>query len=173
MKVGSVISATADRYGIEFDNETDKERLLLCYYLTEREIAENYIPLLAMQDFTCDKECRIFYRDFHLLPIRIVGVYDKNGVSVKYTIHHNYITVPTVGEYTVHYHYTPKEKKLEDACEYDLFAKDCLVCGIAAEHFLLCGDIEGAGLATRDYKRHLLQLYKKSRFLKCTQGKRV
>lgn len=165
MKVREVIQLSAELLGIELTKE-NTEYLLRCYNLVENELAMDYIPLRAV-DNVLIAENKIKYADLKNKPYRILdiqSVLDCQNEEIKYKLFPEYIELAK--NYNGHrlyikYNYVPKEKCLDDNCDYDLTLKDTLKYGICSEYCLMQGDYETASAFNEKYKKSILCIYAK------------
>lgn len=146
--------AVASPQGLEPANN-----LLACFNMVENALAVEYLPLYA-EDEIFTETGAVFYEQLTQKPIRIVRVLDEGKNAMQYQIFPEYIKTQP-GKITVRYTYAPKEKTLDDECDYRLEVyKSVLLYGTANEYCLACGRFEEAEIWEKRYRRALKDLYK-------------
>ena len=143
MTVKEVIEKSADLLGIELTDE-NTERLLHSYNLVENELAMDYFPLRSV-DKVLVKDNKIKYSELSKQAWRIIKVLDFQNDEVKFRLYPEYIELKKNynGHYFfVRYNYVPKEKLIDDNCEYNAYKEDLIKYGVCAEYCLVNGDFE-------------------------------
>lgn len=156
MKAREIIQLSAELLGIELTEE-NTDLLLHCYNLVENELAMDYIPLRAV-DKVFIAENKIKYADLKNKPYRILdiqSVLEHQNEEIKYKLFPEYIELAK--NYNGHclyirYNYIPKEKGVQDNCDYGLMLKDTLKYGICSEYCLMQGDYEQGAVWGNKYK---------------------
>lgn len=139
MKVREVVKKSAELLNIELDKNSDK--LVSCYNLVELDLSMQYLPLRAVDKVSADGD-DIFFRELKHDIWKVLNVYDFQNMDVKYTILEDKITVKKNynGRYFfVKYNYVPKDKTIDDSCEYDGRRKNLLVYGVCCEYCEMIG----------------------------------
>lgn len=160
MKVKEVIELSAELLGIELTEE-NTATLLDCYNLVENELAMDYFPLRAV-DKVLIKENKIKYADLKNKAWRIINVLDFQNDEVKYRLYPEYIELKKNynGHYFfVRYNYIPKEKVIDDNCDYNDRYKQVLKYGVCAEYCLMQGNFELASMFDNKYKDGIKEKY--------------
>ena len=124
--------------------------LLKCYNLVLHETAVNYLPIRKTASL---KGGKIEYSSLEFPVLNIAGVYDKNGVAVKYKTFPSYF-VTAAEEITVVYDVVPADAASEDDFPYAAtrIGKYTFACGIACEYCLLTGRYTEAGNFNQKYR---------------------
>ena len=166
MTVRKVIEESAELLGVKL---TDKnlEFWLNAYNNVENELSMDYFPLRAV-DKVLIKENEIKYADLKNKAWRIINVLDFQYDEVKYRLYPEYIELKKNynGHYFfVRYNYIPKEKAIDDNCEYDGRMEQALKYGVCAEYCLMEGNFELANVFSDKYKIGI-----KERYLKRKRG---
>ena len=155
MKIKDVVKTTALLLGKEklymallSENgidSTDNEILALADVMTRlanlviTELATSYI-LMKKREKVIFNAGKFFYANLSETPLKILGVYDLNGNSYKYSQHHEYLTAPTSCA-VIEYAYKPANYDLDSIIGYtelDVSLRT-LALGLAAE----CCIVEG------------------------------
>ena len=133
--------------------------LLQCFNAVEKELAVDYLPLYN-EDTIQTSTGSIFYSSLVHRPVRILGVRDADGTSLKYTIFPEYLKTQS-GEVCVRYTYMPEDKHLLSISDYHLQASEYLIAyGMAVEYCLMRGRFEEANVWEKKYKQALKSAYK-------------
>ena len=139
--------------------EKETNTLVKGFNVVEKELAVDYLPLYA-EDTIRTNTGSIFYTSLTRKPVRILGIKDGDGTSLKYRIFPEYIKTEC-GEICVRYTYIPEEKLLLDSSDYKLQASENLLAyGIAVEYCLARGRFEEASIWEKKYKQALKSAYK-------------
>lgn len=160
MTVKEVVELSAELLGIELTDENTEE-LLTCYNFVENELAMDYFPLRTL-DMVLIKENEIKYADLKNKAWRIINVLDFQNDEVKYRLYPEYIELKKNynGHYFfVRYNYIPKEKVIDDNCDYDDRYKQVLKYGVCAEYCLMQGNFELASMFDNKYKDGIKEKY--------------
>ncbi|MBQ9113425.1 MAG: hypothetical protein IJY05_00705 [Clostridia bacterium] len=134
------------------------ERLVKCFNLVENELALDYLPLFAEQKVV-NQNGKV---DFLLLQknvVRIAGVKNKAGESVKFRLFPKYFEAP-MGELTIIYSYTPPEKTLDGESDYATLSARLFGYGMAMNYALIMGLYEEASVWDKKYKEALEAAYR-------------
>ena len=162
MTVKEIIEAAALELGIfstvhaylENGDETGKqkcENLLRCFNIVENELALDYLPLNAEDEFESETGV-IYYTQFEHSVVRIIAVEDEWGNAVPFKLFPKYLKTQN-GKVRVVYSYTPKEKKLDENSDFTLQASVRLFSyGVATEYALANGLFEEATVWDKKYK---------------------
>ena len=170
MKVIDIIIAAATELGMEervraylsgdsVEGETDARSLLRCFNLVENELALDYLPLIAEDDFETATGAVAFEKFKHKVA-RVLKVTDKAGQAVPFKIFPSYVKVDA-GEWVITYSYMPEEKSFTDESDYMTGASILLfVYGIAAEYLLAAGAFEESAVWDKKYKESIAAAYR-------------
>lgn len=162
MTVKEVIEKSAELLGIELTDE-NTESLLTAYKIVENELAFDYFPLRAV-DKVLIKGKQIRYEELKNKAWRIMNVQDFQNDEVKYRLYPEYIELAKNynGHYFfVRYNYIPKEKSIEDNCDYDGRYEQVLKYGVCVEYCLAQGNFELASIFNDKYKSLIKERYGK------------
>ena len=158
MKVKEVLAAAAELCGRKdladhlagksgeraAEAERECETLLLCYNMTENEIALDYLPLKREENFESGGE--IPYAAFSVPPLEILAVYGEAGQRLRFCVSESGVRV-RAGKAKVVYSVRPAVKKAGDDAEYDKRGDARLLAlGTACEFSLLGGMTDAAAL---------------------------
>ena len=169
MTVRETVLLAAKILGIEegvaayFDGESNvkkrqAERLVSSLHLAECSLALDYVPLHA-EDEVYSMEGRVDFSALGNSPVRILGVTDLYGEPLAYTVYAKYLKT-TPGVVKVQYTYTPREKGLDDECDFDLLSSDSiLVYGMLSEYCLAEGLVAEAAEWERKWKDLIATIY--------------
>lgn len=160
MTVRKIIEESAELLGVELTEE-NTENLLRSYNLIENELAIDYFPLRTV-DKLLIKDNKIKYTELKNMPYRILKILDYQNDEVKYHIYTEYIELKknyNGAYFFVIYNYIPKEKSVDDNCEYDERYKQVLKYGVCSEYCVQVGCFETASIFSEEYKRHIKEIY--------------
>jgi hypothetical protein len=145
----------------EAGGEKMVSNLVRCFNLVENQLALDYLPLFAEDEFYSETGV-IDFSSLTKSPIRIVKVRDAVGQDLKFTLFPAYLK-PEVGKVIVRYSYAPKEKTLQDSSDFLLYASVRLFAyGMAAEYFTASGLYEEAAVWNVKYKDAIKAAYQQS-----------
>ncbi len=137
--------------GESAEGERDTKLLLTAFYTVENELALDYLPLIA-EDEVATATGVVAYADLSNPAVRVLCVEDEWGESVKYRLFANHIKTQA-GKVKIIYAYSPKEKGLDGASEYQTLASKRLIAyGMAAEYSLAVGEMAQASAWDKKYK---------------------
>jgi len=125
--------------------------LVKCVALCEMELACDYFPLKAKQEFlTNSVKLSEFNRPLH----EVVKVYNPFGEEVKFVSNVDGIVADTTGGIVVHYHYRPTTKEYFDELERGNPKMDerLFAYGAIAEFMFLSGMYDDATIWDKRYK---------------------
>ena len=160
MTVRKIIEESAELLGVELMDK-NLEFWLNAYNNVEIELATDYFPLRTV-DKVLIKENKIKYADLKNKAWRIINVLDFQNDEVKYRLYPEYIELKKNynGHYFfVRYNYIPKEKVIDDNCDYDDRYKQVLKYGVCAEYCLMQGNFELASMFDNKYKDGIKEKY--------------
>ena len=163
MTVREVIKSSAELLCIDL---TDKNivNFIHCYNLVENELALDYLPLRAVEKVLI-KENKIQYTDLKNKAVRILdiqSVLDRQNEEIKYKLFPEYIELAKNYNghcFFVRYNYAPKEKAIDDNCDYSLMYEDILKYGVCSEYCLMQGDFEQSAIWSNKYKKAINMSY--------------
>ena len=132
--------ATTDEEVTELSDEDKKKKktLLKCFNDVLFEIATEYYPLVAEENFDAGK---IPFSTFSKTPLKIRSVFSgEDGIGFK-TGTDRIITDKKAGKVSVVYEYVPEERTDADLFDYEKtpYGKTVFCYGIAAEYCLIAG----------------------------------
>lgn len=128
----------------------EEETLLRCYNLAENEIALDYLPLRAEEEFLSDGT--VLYGAFRVPPLEIVAVYAENGARVRFVANADGVRTPA-GKVRIAYTYRPRVKTASDDAELCIKGDGRLLAlGTASEFALMSGMFDAASLLDRRYR---------------------
>lgn len=146
--------------------------LLACYNLVENELALDYFPLTMEETVETDTGA-VYYKELSSNAVRVFGVRDEWGNSVKYKIFPEYVLL-IPGKWKITYNYAPREKSLADEVEKNArVSKRTLCYGIAAQYCLLKGDFELAAVWTAKYKEAIAAAFRSGKMRKISSRRWV
>lgn len=164
MQVKDIVKRAAKNLGredlvesLEADRTAGEAGTLIdCYNLVENEIALEYLPLKAEEEFT-PAEGGIVYARFSHAPVNVVKVQDRRGVRVDFELLPALLRLPEgVGPVRVLYAYAPAKKELSDASEFtEKVSERLLSYGVASEFCLMRGQYSEAAVWERKYREAL------------------
>lgn len=134
------------------------ERLVKCFNLVENELALDYLPLFAEQK-TANESGKVDFLRLQKNVVRIVGVKNDTGESVKFRLFPKYLEAPA-GELTILYSYTPPEKALDGESDYATLSTRLFGYGMAMNYALIMGLYEEASVWDKKYKEALEAAYR-------------
>lgn len=141
-----------DALGVAGEPEGELASLLRCYNLIENEIALDYFPLKREETFQTPTGEILFTR-FSYAPVNIVRVRDGGGADVAFELYPEKLAAQRGGALTVTYAYSPKEKKWNEACEFDgKISARLMAYGIACEFCLTRGQFQEAAAWEKRYR---------------------
>ncbi|MBQ8322562.1 MAG: hypothetical protein IJX91_01200 [Clostridia bacterium] len=144
-EVRAYVDGTAD------DGKGKTEDLLRCFNLVENELALDYLPLYAEDEFESTTGA-IYYTQFERGVVRVLGVEDEWGNAAAFKLFPEYLKTQS-GKVRVRYTYTPEAKGLDGESDFVLNASVRLFAyGIAAEYALANGLFEDAAVWDKKYK---------------------
>ncbi len=171
MKVKDLIGAAAQTLGIEEEvgkhfegiqtavGEKDVELLLACFQRVERELAIDFLPLLA-EDEVVTATGIVEYAALQRAVARVFCVEDEWGNSVKYRLFPQHLKTQA-GKVKVIYGYLPTEKTVEGESEYESsLVQNIFVYGMAAEYSLAVGELTEAKAWEEKYKESVQAAYR-------------
>ncbi len=170
MTVKEIIEAAAAELGIlsevrayvernDVSGKEKTENLLRCFNIVENELALDYIPLNAEDEFESETGV-ISYTQFQNSVVRVIGVEDQWGNAVSFKLFPKYLKTQS-GRVRVSYSYTPKEKTIDEKSDYTLQVSVRLFAyGIATEYALANGLFEEATIWDKKYKDAVQAAYK-------------
>ena len=170
MTVLEIIRAAATELGIADDVDdylegvssvgaADTENLLRCFNLVENELALDYLPLYAEEEFETETGV-IYFSEFSRAAVRVVKVTDGYGNETAFKLFPEYLKTQG-GKVVVRYTYTPTAKTLTDESEFKTLASVRLFAyGIAAEYSLASGLFEEAAVWDKKYKEAIACAYR-------------
>lgn len=153
MTVQEVIALAADNMGrkdlkeliVNSPAAAETTALVRCYNLVENEIALDYFPLRAEEDFT-PEEGKIEYARFSHAPVNVTKV-TRGGAPVKFGLFPAYLSVAQAGRVTVSYSYSPVPKRLLENSEFtEKISARLMSFGVACEYCLTCGKYQEAAM---------------------------
>ena len=165
MKVKEIVLSVAQALGFkdgvsaylekgEKTYERETELILSCFNRVEGSLALEYIPLYAEDELLTTSD-RIEYSALTYSPVRIVGVEDGAGNSVKYKLYPKYLKAQA-GTVKVIYTYTPNEKGMDEESDFaSRVSQAIFVYGVMAEYCLAEGRFEESNYWDKKYKQGL------------------
>ncbi len=137
----------------------DAELLLSCFHTVENELALDYLPLMAEDELVTSTGV-VEYARLEKKVARILCVEDEAGEPVKYKLFPNYLKTQA-GRVKITYVYTPEEKSLAGAVEYQTGVSARLFAyGVAAEYSLAVGDTQSAAVWDKKFKAAIQAAYR-------------
>lgn len=150
-------SDAAERYtGSAADGETARlaYTLLFCYNAVADELARCYFPVTASEELSSFNG-KFAFSSFAHPPVKIMRV-TVGGKPVDWKIVPGYLCADEK-KIAVEYRYAPDKAAEEDEFCYPdgAVGEQIFVCGMAAEYFLICGEVESAQLWESRYRNEI------------------
>ncbi|MBQ7407812.1 MAG: hypothetical protein IJW13_00845 [Clostridia bacterium] len=102
-----VVKLNEDKAVENVDYATQTLNLLKeCYDVVTDELATEYCPVLASEDFNVSNK-KILFSNFTKQPVKIICVKDEFNNKLAYKLINDYIQINSNGKITVEYHYRP------------------------------------------------------------------
>lgn len=153
-RIDAYLSGDADE-----ENTRLVEGLLGCFHFVESEIALDYLPLITEEEIVA-KDGRIEYASLSNSVAYIAGVFDGHGNRIGAKRTAKFLEVPS-GKYLVRYAMIPKEKTLDDCCDYQTSVSERLLAyGVAAEYCLHKGMYAENAAWDKKYRSALCEIYR-------------
>lgn len=145
--------------GASLEGQEKVNLLLHAFNLVENELALNYFPLTYEEVWETGVGTILFSK-FQKKVIRILKVQDALGNDVDFSLFPTYLKTQP-GKVVVRYNYQPKEKKITDSCEFELYVSARLMSyGINSAFCLASGLFEEANVWEKKYKQAIESAYK-------------
>lgn len=164
MQVKEIVKCAAKNLGREDlvaaldadETEGEAGALVDCYNLVENEIALDYFPLKAEEEFAPEKG-EIVYSRFSHAPVNVIKVQNRAGSRVDFELFSSFLRLPEgVGTVRVLYAYAPAKKTLSDSSEFsDKISERLLSFGVASEFCLSRGQYSEAAVWEKRYREAL------------------
>ncbi len=139
--------------------ERDCNVLLAAFNRVERELATDYLPILAEETVVASNG-EIPYEILDGKIVRVICVEDEWGNSLKYKLFPDRVTTKA-GKVKLTYALLPTEKGIDDCSDYQLNATRSLFAyGMAAEYALAVGELERASVLDKKYKDAVQAAYR-------------
>ena len=122
------------------------------------ELATDYIPMVASQDFN-SIDGKIMFTNFEKTPLHVKNVYNQKGEKIDYSQFAEYLLTKN-GKVFIEYNFLPPEYDLEDDVGYS--AKDVspriIAYGVACEYSLIKEKFEESVMWNTRFKDSLRSL---------------
>lgn len=135
--------------------------LLYCINATEDELARHYFPLVAVENFSTNKN-KLKFTSFAHTPVKILAV-KSDGKEINFSIFPDCIEAEAA-ELEIRYMYAPAKKELNDESEFGALADGNLTSlGASAEYCLICGETSLAEVWETRYRAAIDRAQKENR----------
>ena len=136
--------------------EGEARTLVDCYNFVENEIALDYLPLKAEEEFT-PEENGIAYSRFSHAPVNVMRVRTPAGGRVDFELFPALLRLPDgTGAVRVVYAYAPAKKGISDESEFTgKISERLLSYGVSSEFCLVRGQYSEAAVWERKYREAL------------------
>ena len=169
MKVKDIILTASSYLGVEekvrdfiehrVPSCKEGELLLRCYNLIEKEVAQDYIPLIIEETFQTETGA-VYYNQFSEQAVRVIKTQDSYGNDIACTLFPEYLKTQA-GTIVIRYAYKPTDKTVDDDCAFDLrVSQSLLVYGVLTEYCLANGLFEESAVWDKKYKDAVAAAYR-------------
>ena len=139
--------------------QKDTELLVDCFNRVQNELALDYLPLTAEDEFVTATGI-ISYAHLTNAVTRILCVENGSGESIAFKLFADRLEAQP-GKVKVYYAYAPADRDINGFCEYETdVSKRLFVYGMAAEYALIAGENEAASVWDKKYKEAVNAAYK-------------
>lgn len=142
--------------------QIEEDQFLKLYNMVEAELSLEYCPLTHVENLKLDETNKVKYSNFTYNVVRVISVFNKDNVEVKFKCFPKSLKVfkPGINEICVKYNYTPKTKVALDAeTSYPLVRYfNAFMFGVLGEYYLQLSDFEKASDYNTLYKREISAL---------------